>query len=352
MKKAILLVNLGSPDSYQVKDVRRYLDQFLMDERVIDFSRAFRTFLIKGIVLNTRPKKSAQAYRSIWWDEGAPLLVLSERLQKKVAEASAFPVGLAMRYGNPSLEAAFAGMCSEHPELEEVAVIPLYPHYAMSSYETVAVEAQRVAAAHFPHLRIKVQPPFYRDNRYLAILSQSLLEGLPDQYDHVLFSYHGIPERHVRKSDLTGAHCLCHADCCRRDSPAHQTCYRHQTQETTARVAEALALPADRFSTSYQSRLGPIPWLKPFTDQRIAQLAQEGVKKLVVLCPAFVSDCLETIEEIGEEGREIFLEHGGEEFTLVPCLNDRGDWSQYLADLGTALLEEPRYALPSWKTKP
>ena len=339
-KKAILLVNLGSPDSYQVADVRRYLDQFLMDERVIDFSKAFRTFLIKGIVLNTRPKKSAAAYKSIWWDEGSPLLVLSKRLQKETQKHTDLPVGLAMRYGNPSIKSALQDLHRDHPNLEEVAVIPLYPHYAMSSYETVAVEVQRVAAEHFPKLKLLVKEAFYHDPRYQEILAKSIAEQLPEDYDHILFSYHGIPERHVKKSDVTKNHCLQYPDCCERSSPAHLTCYRHQTLKSTELTARRLDLPQGKYSSSWQSRLGPIPWLSPYTDKTIAKMAEQGLKKLVVVCPAFVSDCLETIEEIGEEGKEIFMEHGGEEFTLVPCLNDRSDWASLLADYGNELFNE------------
>jgi ferrochelatase len=340
MKEGILLVNLGSPDSYAVKDVRRYLDEFLMDERVIDFPQWFRTFLIKGIILNTRPAKSAKAYRSIWWDEGSPLLVLSRRLQKEVQKHSSFPVALGMRYGNPSIKAGVEELLNQAPDLEEIALIPLYPHYAMSSYETVVVKAREVLEEHFPQLRMQVKKPFYHDPRYVEVLANSLRSALDKPYDHVLFSYHGVPEQQIRKSDVSKGHCLKIADCCQKDSPVQQFCYRHQTVDTTRLVAEKLQIPAEKYSTSFQSRLGPIQWLTPYTDKTIAELAQAGKKRLVVLCPAFVSDCLETIEEIGEEAREIFMENGGEEFTLIPCLNDQDDWAALLASYGEELLGE------------
>lgn len=339
MKQGILLINLGSPDSYQKEDVRRYLGEFLMDERVIDFSKALRTFLIKGIILNTRPKKSAAAYESIWWPEGSPLIVLSERLQKAVQEHTELPVELAMRYGNPSIYQGLQRLKQNNADLEEIVVIPLYPHYAMSSYETVAVKAQEVARKHFPELKVHIQEAFYQDERYLEILGNSLKPFLEKEYDHVLFSYHGVPERHIKKSDVTRTHCLCHSDCCKRDSPAHLTCYRHQTTKTTEMVARYLHLPKGHYSSSFQSRLGPIQWLTPYTDKTIAEFPAQGVKKLLVLCPAFVSDCLETIEEIGVEAREIFRENGGEEFTLVPCLNDGQDWAQYLVTLAQEKLK-------------
>ncbi len=339
MKEAILLVNLGSPDSYAVKDVRKYLGEFLMDERVVDFSKWFRTFLVKGIILNTRPPKSAEAYKSIWWDEGSPLMVLSERLQAKVQEYTNLPVALGMRYGNPSIKHAISELLKDHPDLERLSLIPLYPHYAMSSYETVVVKAREVVEAHFPQLEMKVQRAFYNDQRYIDILSESINTGLPAEYDHLLFSYHGVPERQITGSDVSKAHCLRLDNCCAKDSPAQSFCYRHQTLATTDLVARQLNLEAGKYSTSFQSRLGPIKWLDPYTDKTIASLAQQGVKKLAVVCPAFVSDCLETIEEIGEEGRDIFLENGGEEFTLIPCLNDQNDWAEYLAKLGAELHE-------------
>lgn len=333
-KKAILLVNLGSPDSYQVKDVKKYLDEFLMDERVIDAPYWLRTFLVRGIILNTRPKKSAEAYKSIWWEEGSPLIVLSEQLLNEVRKHSKLPVELGMRYGNPSIESGIQRLLDANPDLEEFLLVPLYPHYAMSSFETVVVKAREVVEEKFPQLSMKVKSAFFDDSRYLGALKNSISANLPEDFDHILFSYHGVPERHIRKGDITKSHCLNVKDCCFKDSPAHQFCYRHQTLSTTDLIAERLDLPEGKFSSSFQSRLGRDPWLTPFTDQTIIDYAKKGIKKLVVVCPAFVSDCLETIEEIGEEARELFLENGGEEFTLIPCLNNNEDWANLLASWG------------------
>jgi ferrochelatase len=338
--KAILLVNLGSPDSYQIPDVKKYLDEFLMDGRVIDYPYFFRFLLVKGIILNTRPPKSAEAYKSIWWDEGSPLIVLSKRLQKKVQEYSEIPVGLGMRYGNPSIEFGIGELKDQNPDLEEVLLVPLYPHYAMSSYETVVVKAQGVMQKKFPDLKMKVKSAFFDDERYIDILSASIKPALEKEYDHILFSYHGIPERHVRKSDVTKGHCLSNGNCCKVKSPAHEFCYRHQVLDTTRQVVEKLGLPEGKYSTSFQSRLGRDPWLQPFTDQTINEMPARGIKKLVVVCPAFVSDCLETIEEIGVEARKEFLEHGGEEFTMIPCLNEDADWAQLLAQWGVEELNK------------
>lgn len=337
-KKAILLVNLGSPDSYQVNDVKKYLDEFLMDERVIDKSYWLRSLLVRGIILKTRPAKSAEAYKSIWWDEGSPLIVLSERLLEQVRKHTNYPVELGMRYGNPSIEAGIQKLVDNNPDLEEFLMIPLYPHYAMSSYETVVVKAREVMETKFPKLKMKVKNVFYDDPRYLDVLANSINPYINKEYDHILFSYHGIPERHVQKTDFTKSHCLMVNDCCAKDSPAHQTCYRHQVFDTTEGVVERLGIPKEKYSNSFQSRLGRDPWLQPFSDKVIKELPHKGVKKLMVVCPAFVSDCLETIEEIGEEAREFFMENGGEEFTLIPCMNENDDWAKLVATWGDELL--------------
>lgn len=333
MEKAILLVNLGSPDSPMPKDVKPYLDEFLMDPRVIDVPLVLRNLLVRGIILNTRPKKSAKAYQSIWWDEGSPLIVLSRRLQAEVKKHTDLPVGLGMRYGNPSIKQGVEKLVKAHPGIKHVTVIPLYPHYAMSSYETVAVKVQEVFTKEFPTLTFSLVDAFYNDQRYLDILADSIAPSLEQAYDHVLFSYHGIPERHVRKSDITKSHCLQVENCCAVASPAHTFCYRHQTLASTEAVVKKLNIPKDKYSNSFQSRLDS-KWLRPFTDKQLEAFPAKGIKKLVVVCPAFVSDCLETIEEIGEEGREIFTNAGGEAFTLVPCLNDNTNWAKLLAQYG------------------
>lgn len=350
-KQGILLVNLGSPDSYEPRDVRRYLDEFLMDGRVIDVPTWARNLLVRGIILNTRPKKSAAAYKSIWWEEGSPLLVLSERLQAAVQEHTSLPVGLGMRYGNPSIHTAIGQMWNQHPDLEELLLVPLYPHYAMSSYETVVTKAREVMEEHFPKLGMKVLPAFYQREDYIKLLADRIRPALEKDFDYLLFSYHGVPERHIRKGDITGCHCLKVENCCQKDSPAHDHCYRHQTLWTTEAVAGQLQLEDHQYGSSFQSRLGSDPWLQPFTDKTVASLAKAGLEKLVVVCPAFVSDCLETIEEINEEAREIFEEHGGKEFTVVPCLNDNAQWARTLARWSEEKLQQDPLAVPEPRAK-
>lgn len=331
MKEAVLIVNLGSPESPEAKDVKPYLREFLMDERVIDVPFLLRKFLIEGIILPTRPKKSAAAYKKIWWEEGSPLIVLSYRFFELLKKEMPLPLALGMRYGNPSIESAISSLQQENPDLERILLVPLYPHYAMSSFETVVVKAEEVINEKFPHIKMQTLPPFFNNEDYIDALAASMEPYLQEEYDHLLFSYHGIPERHLRKSDPSHAHCLSRPDCCELANAAHHTCYRHQVFETTKLVAEKLNIPKEKHSVSFQSRLGRDPWLKPYTDFVLEELPEKGKKKLVVACPAFVSDCLETLEEIGMEGKEEYLEAGGESFTLIPCMNENEAWAKAVA---------------------
>lgn len=327
----MLLVNLGSPDSPTAKDVKPYLDEFLMDERVIDVNPILRNIIVRGIILNTRPKRSAEAYSKIWWEEGSPLIVISQRFAAKVQEHAQLPVTLGMRYGSMSIKEGLQEL--KEKGVDEVFLVPLYPHYAMSSYETVVVKAMDVQAEFFPEMQMTTLPAFYSNPDFIKILSKSIAEGLKDfDYDHILFSYHGIPERHIKKSDPTKSHCKLDGKCCQTNSVAHHTCYKHQCLDTTELVKKQLGLPEDKVSTSFQSRLGSDPWLQPFTDKEFERLAQEGVKKLAVITPAFVSDCLETLEEIAMEGKHQFQEAGGGDYIHISCLNDRDDWAQLMAE--------------------
>lgn len=331
-KKGVLLVNLGSPDSTKPKDVKKYLDEFLMDPRVIDVPRWARILLVRGIILNTRPKKSAEAYAKIWWDEGSPLIVLSERLKEKVQQKTTAPVALAMRYGSMTLKKGLQELVDQG--VTHVKTIPLYPQFAMATTETIDVKVDELVAAFFPQLKITRTPAFYHKEDYIEVLSNSVADGLKGvDYEHILFSYHGVPERHIRKSDITNGNCKMNGKCCfKKGSPQHEFCYKHQCEITTVNVAKKLGLKRGTYSTTFQSRLGFDPWLQPYTDRTIERMGKEGIKKMAVVTPAFVSDCLETLEEIAMEGEEIFHEMGGKEFTTVPCLNDRDDFAQLLAN--------------------
>jgi ferrochelatase len=331
MKRAILLMNLGSPDSTEVNDVKRYLDEFLMDERVIDKPWLLRALLVKGIIVPFRAPKSAQAYKSIWTEKGSPLIVISEQLRDALKKEVDEPVAIAMRYGNPSPKSAFDKLVKENPDLEEVIAIPLYPHYAMSSYETAVAYAEEQHQKGGYQFKLTTIKPYYDNEAYLHALTESIRPHLEGDWDHILFSYHGVPERHIYKGDVTGQHCLKVADCCDVASPAHQYCYRHQCWVTTKKVAERLNIPMDKLTFSFQSRLGRDPWLQPYTAAKLEELPKQGIRKLLVVCPAFVSDCLETLEEIAEEGRETFLHAGGERFVMIPCLNVHPLWVSALA---------------------
>ncbi|WP_323787356.1 ferrochelatase [Psychroserpens sp.] len=329
--KGVLLVNLGSPDSPEPKDVKKYLGEFLMDERVIDVPLWARTLLVKGIILNTRPKASAAAYKKIWWKEGSPLIVLSERLQEKIQNQVDFPVALAMRYGSMTIKKGIQELVDKG--VDEVFLIPLYPQFAMATTETILVLAESIRKEHFPDITIQDLKAFYNNAKYIKVLSNSIAKHLEGKdYEHLLFSYHGVPERHIRKSDITKSHCKIDGSCCATPSPAHEFCYRHQCKEVTRLVAETLNFEEGTYSTSFQSRLGFDPWLQPYTDRTIERLGKDGIKKMAIVTPAFVSDCLETLEEIAMEGEEIFHEMGGKEFTTVPCLNDDQEFVDLLSD--------------------
>ncbi len=332
-KRAVLLVNLGSPDSTSIPDVTRYLREFLGDERVIDKpAEPFRTFLVNQIIIRKRVANSAHAYQQIWTDRGSPLILVSQSVREKLAAALGpdTPVYLAMRYGQPSIASVVAQIAADG--IEELLLFPQYPHYAMSSWETVVVKVYEEAARLAPQLRVDCIQPFFQDADYIEALHTVSAPYFQQPHDFVLFSYHGIPERHLRKADSSHAHCTIVKDCCTTCSPVHATCYRAQVLATTRALVARAGIPADKHTVTFQSRLVGEPWLSPFTDETLAQLPKQGKKRILVLCPAFVADCLETLEEIRGEGRDTFMEAGGESFEQIPCLNDQPPYIDFLAN--------------------
>ncbi len=360
-----------------MRDVRRYLNEFLMDPYVLTAPWPLRRLIVSGFILPFRPKRSAAAYASIWTDEGSPLLHHTERLGQAVGERAGRPCQVAMRYGAPSIASALDKLQSEG--CTELLLVPLFPQHADST-RTTAIEAVRKRLP--TDMRLKVLPPFYQRPEYIECQARLIERHLPPNWDHLLLSYHGLPEQHITRADPTGAHCLASEDCCERASPAHATCYRHQCYATARAIARRLGAdggnvgeaptPAEkikqtfefagptggspqlaetaagaaetggktgahhllgdgRVSVSFQSRLGRLPWLRPYTDQVLAELPSQGVRRLAVYCPSFVADNLETLEEIGIQGRETFLQAGGESLTLIPCLNATPEWVQALA---------------------
>ena len=330
----VLLVNLGTPDAPTPGAVRRYLREFLSDPRVIDIHPVARKLLLELVILPVRPRKSAEAYAKIWTAEGSPLLTLSRALEAKVRAAMGpgYLVELAMRYGSPSIPDALGRLRAGGAR--RLLVAPLYPQYSSSatgsSVEAVfaALAGQHVVPA------VSVLPAFYDDPGFIsafAAVGAPVLER--ERPDHVLFSFHGLPERHVRASDHSGQHCLRSASCCEAIGEANRDCYRAHCFATARALAARLALAPGSWSVSFQSRLGRTPWIKPYTDLRLDELAREGKRRLCVFCPAFVADCLETLEEIGLRARAQFLAAGGESLALVPSLNASEAWVGALVQL-------------------
>ena len=328
-KKAVLLLNLGSPDSTKVPDVRRYLREFLSDGRVLDVNPILRAIVLNLFILPFRPRKSAAAYATIWSEAGSPLIVTSKKQRDLLAAKVDVPVHLAMRYGKPAVPDVMRKIVADGTE--ELFIVPMYPHYAMSSYETAVVQAMEEVARQKPDMKTTLLQPYYDDPEYIDALADATRPHLEHDYDTLVFSYHGVPERHLRKSDPSHAHCLTVPDCCHCASPSHATCYRHQCVRTMDLLVERLGIPKEKTVLAFQSRLGRDPWLTPQTDVTVERLGHEGKKKLLVICPSFVADCLETLEEVAEGCKETFEEAGGEHLELIPCLNENPKWIDFLA---------------------
>jgi ferrochelatase len=301
-----------------------------MDGRVLDVPYLLRFVIVNFAILPNRPKESAEAYQKIWSRDGSPLVAISRKVQAELQRRFDIPVELAMRYQKPSILQAVRKLHSHG--VKELLLIPMFPHYAMSSYETAVLEVQTVLAKIAWEISLQIVPPYYEDADYIRALVESARPFLREKYDHLLFSFHGVPERHIHKADPSGHHDgLRVKTCCDPSDPAHKTCYRAHC----LRTAEAFVKRAGvtQYSVAFQSRLGKDPWLKPYSDRVIEDLARDGVKRLLVICPSFVSDCLETLEEMGMRGRETFLNAGGREFVLIPCLNDDPLWLSALENI-------------------
>ena len=337
-RTGVLLVNLGTPSTPSIGDVRRYLHEFLSDPRVIDANPLARALLLYGVVLPFRPRRSAAAYAKIWTAQGSPLRVhgraLAEAVQKELGDE--FGVGLAMRYGEPSIASALEGLARSGAE--RLVVLPLFPQYASSSTGSALQRVYEQAGRHWSVAALRVIEPFYDEPGFVAALRERTQPEL-DAFapDHVLMSYHGLPERQIRKSDSVGTHCLRGESCCDAIGLANRNCYRAQCFATSRALAGALKLDGPRWSVSFQSRLGRTPWIRPFTDEVLPELAARGVRRLAVVCPSFVADCLETLEEIGLRAAEQWRACGGEALRLVPCLNAHPRWVEAVASWVRAL---------------
>ena len=332
-RKGLLLVNLGTPDAPETPEVRRYLREFLSDPRVLDMPAAGRWALLNFVILPFRPQKSAEAYRKVWMPEGSPLLVYSRALAEKVSAAlgDGWVVELAMRYGEPSIARGLERL--KAAGVSELTVLPLYPLNAASTNATTAARVFELLAEAFDFPPVRVLPPFYDHPGFLDAFTQVTRPVLDEvRADHVLYSFHGLPERHMLKGDPSGAHCLQREDCCATLGEVNRTCYRAQSFWTADALAQRLGLAREQYSVSFQSRLTK-KWIQPYTDVVLPELAARGVKRLAVVCPAFVADCLETLEEVALRARDQFREAGGEELALVPSLNAHPAWVETVVAL-------------------
>ena len=326
--RGILLINLGSPKDLELSSVKSYLREFLSDDYVLDIPKVIQRILVNFIIVPFRSSKTKKAYESIWTSKGSPLINNTELIAKKLQKKIDLPVEIAMRYQEPSIKDSVLKLLKN--DCDEIIAVPLYPHYAQATSLTTHLEVEKVMNDIDPNINFSVSSPFYREGGYIKSLSDSIKNYLPIDFDYLLFSYHGIPERHVKKMDPTMSHCLNNKNCCSLNSEAHKYCYKHQVLSTSRLCAKELGLGEDQWGVSFQSRIGP-GWLQPFTDKVLEEFPQKGIKKIAVVCPAFIADNLETLEEVDIRARETFLNSGGEEFTFIPCINDNDIWINFLA---------------------
>lgn len=347
----LLLVNLGTPDAPRPREVRRYLREFLSDPRVIDLPAPLRALLLHLIILPVRPRRSAEAYAKVWTERGSPLLFHSQDLAAAVQArlGPTWRVELAMRYGSPSVSSALQALLDPHsrggprPAIERLVILPLYPQYSSAATGSSLEAIFRVLSSRWVMPSVQVIEPFFDDPGFIRAFvarGRPILESV--RPDHVLFSFHGLPERHLTKAEDCGSYCLQKADCCAEVGPQNQSCYRAQCFATARRIAHELSLSPAGYTVCFQSRLGRTPWIRPFTDVVLPELRQKGARRIAVFCPAFVADCLETLEEIGMRARAQFVAEGGEELVLVPSLNATPEWVD--AVVGLVRRQSARFA--------
>ena len=328
--KGILLINLGSPKDLELDSIKKYLKEFLSDDLVIDYPKLLQQILVNWIIIPSRYKNTREAYSEIWTDQGSPLINNTISLGEKISTKSGVPLEVAMRYQYPSIEEGLVNLRDKG--CSDVFVVPLYPHYAMSTTLTTVKEVKRIEHELSLNLNLIFAESFYKEEGYIESLSQTIDLNRQENSDYLLFSYHGIPNRHLTKTDPTKSHCLKVQNCCDIESEAKPYCYKAQVIETSRLCANKLQLDNNQWGISFQSRIGP-GWIEPFTDKELVKLVEKGVKRLDVVCPAFVIDNLETLEEMNIRGRETFLEAGGDSFNYIPCLNDDNTWVDFLIGL-------------------
>jgi len=329
--EGVLLINLGSPKELSKKSVRQYLRVFLSDDNVVDLPKFFQQFILRLFILPFRPKNTLEAYEKIWTKEGSPLIISTESIANKLTEKTGWNVEYAMRYEEPSIEKALHKF--KENEINKIYVISLYPHNAMATTVTTELETRNVAMNISNDFELIFTKPFFDNEEYINAMVNSIRPYVENKsYDKIIFSYHGIPKRQAKKTDETGEHCFSTSNCCEVRNDGSKDCYRSHTRISSDLTAKKLGLEDDQWEIAYQSRIGP-GWLTPFTDKRLAKLPEEGIDNIAILCPSFISDCLETLEEIDIRGRETFLKAGGKKMTYIPCLNDSEDTINLLENL-------------------
>ena len=329
--EGVLLINLGSPKELSKKSVRQYLRVFLSDDNVVDLPKFFQQFILRLFILPFRPKNTLEAYEKIWTKEGSPLIISTESIANKLTEKTGWNVEYAMRYEEPSIEKALHKF--KKNEINKIYVISLYPHNAMATTVTTELETRNVAMNVSNDFELIFTKPFFDNEEYINAMVNSIRPYVENKsYDKIIFSYHGIPKRQAKKTDETGGHCFSTSNCCEIENDGSKDCYRSHTRIASDLTAKKLGLEDDQWEIAYQSRIGP-GWLTPFTDKRLAKLPEEGKDNIAILCPSFISDCLETLEEIDIRGRETFLKAGGKKMTYIPCLNDSEDTINLLENL-------------------
>jgi protoporphyrin/coproporphyrin ferrochelatase len=335
-KKGVLLVNLGTPDQPDTSNVRTYLTEFLNDPRVIDISAVGRAILVNAFIVPFRSSKSAALYKQVWTERGSPLLFHTEDLRDKVQKklGDSYFVAMAMRYRKPSIGSALELLRKE--KVSEITILPLYPQYASSSTGSTIEKIFDLMKRWEVIPSVRITSSFFDHPAFINSFVVKGKQHMTEPYEHYLFSYHGLPERQIKKASAHygGDYCQL-GKCCNTINKNNQYCYRANCFETTRQLVKALGIPDDKWSVSFQSRLGRDPWIKPYSDHVIEDLGKKGVKKILVFSPAFVADCLETIYEIGHEYLEIFQKHGGEELKLVTSLNAEDHWVDAVCQLVT-----------------
>jgi ferrochelatase len=333
-KIGVILLNLGTPESPSIKSVRKYLKEFLMDPFVLDIPWILRSLLVKAVILPFRPKKSSHAYQQIWTEQGSPLALHHNALAQKlqIALGDSYIIKTAMRYGKNDIKTALQELSLSEKD-DKLILFPLYPQYAWASSESSLSLAKSLFEKNIPDVTCFSVKPFFAEKGFIECTAKRICQTRDKGFEHFLFSFHGIPVHQTQKKTLPHSGCAEKSSCCDQIRYNNAYCYRAQCFETARKVAEKSNLTPDQYSVSFQSRLGRTPWIKPYTDHFLKDLAQKGIKKLAVCCPSFVADCLETLEEVGIRTKQDWLDIGGTSFELIPCLNSDPDWVQAVANI-------------------